>query len=289
MKHIVSFGGGASSVLLVKHLVETHGAATVRPVMAVLPNEHPDVWRVCDRVEELYNVTFTYIAYNPDTPRKWWFIPKADRTSLDCLHTPIDVFFRQRFLGNSRIDPCSRLLKRETITRFMLAVWPTSPLYVGIGPNEWDRMSTIKPRWAALGINCYAPLIDDLSVGDDMSTQHRVSELLGFMPELYALGFRHNNCGGACIKAGQREWARLLYYLPDVYAEWELAENIFRARHGDYSILRDRRNGATQPLPLYTFRRWMEREFAGYLPGTAPLMVFNRLPTTPACVTCTAA
>ena len=46
----------------------------------------------------------------------------------------------------------------------------------------------------------------------------------GFVARLYRYGFSHNTCGGACIKANMQEWARLLYYLPEVYEWWETNE-----------------------------------------------------------------
>lgn len=67
-----------------------------------------------------------------------------------------------------------------------------------------------------------------------------------------------HNCGGACVKAGQAQWAHLLRVFPDRYASWEQHEQEMRAEHGDIAILRDRRDGVTKPLPLIVLRTRIE-------------------------------
>ena len=75
-------------------------------------------------------------------------------------------------------------------------------------------------------------------------------------PRLYAMGFPHNNCGGACVKAGQGHFAHLLKMLPDRYAEWEQEEQAMRdhLKRDDVAILRDRTGGKSKPLTLKVFR-----------------------------------
>jgi hypothetical protein len=40
-------------------------------------------------------------------------------------------------------------------------------------------------------------------------------------PQLYDLGFMHNNCGGMCVRAGQGQFNHLLVTRPEFYAEQE--------------------------------------------------------------------
>jgi hypothetical protein len=78
-------------------------------------------------------------------------------------------------------------------------------------------------------------------------------------PRLYREGFRHNNCGGFCVKGGQASFALLLRRHPDRYRYHERREQELRRRLGkDVSILRDRRGGITRPLTLRSFRRRLE-------------------------------
>lgn len=71
---------------------------------------------------------------------------------------------------------------------------------------------------------------------------------------MYELGFDHNNCGGTCVRAGQRQWKHLLEILPERYAHAEGQEEELRELLGDVSILRDRRGGSSRPLPLSVLR-----------------------------------
>ena len=85
--------------------------------------------------------------------------------------------------------------------------------------------------------------------------------------EMFALAgsVRTHNCGGACVKAGHAQWARLLREYPERYAHHEEREQSMRDYLGrdDVAILRDRRDGGTQPLTLASFRERIETASAG--------------------------
>jgi 3'-phosphoadenosine 5'-phosphosulfate sulfotransferase (PAPS reductase)/FAD synthetase len=126
-----------------------------------------------------------------------------------------EVFRDVRFHGNSRIDPCSRVLKREPFKEYMKG--KDSTLVVGIGPGESRRMISIKRNWAPTKV--IAPLIE-------ANTQKE--QVLDWLdaygikpPRLYDMGFPHNNCGGFCVKTGQKQMALLLKTLPERYAYHE--------------------------------------------------------------------
>jgi len=57
------------------------------------------------------------------------------------------------------------------------------------------------------------------------------------------------------VRAGHKQWLRLLRTFPGRYAEAEQAESRFRARHGDVAILTERRGGVSRPLTLAELRR----------------------------------
>jgi hypothetical protein len=56
-------------------------------------------------------------------------------------------------------------------------------------------------------------------------------------PRLYEQGFKHNNCHGVCVRAGQRQWVHLLEVAPERYAAAEAQENKLRTILGDVAIL----------------------------------------------------
>lgn len=266
--HIISVGGGLSSTMELPHRVlATVPRSDVRLVMARLPNEDPDVWRLCAAVSADLGVPIEYIGLDK---------------------TPWDIFWEEGVIGNSRIDPCSRRLKREVLAAWMQAHCDpaTTILHLGITYHEVERMIAVRANWSHAGWQVDAPLADDPTV----TREYLIAQCqtrYGFIPRLYSMGFAHANCGGACVKAGQAQWARLLWYLPDVYAWWEQQETAFNSgRERIVAILRDRRGGMTTPLLLSTFRAQMAARWAAMLPGLDP---FEDLESTPACVWCEAA
>lgn len=93
-------------------------------------------------------------------------------------------------------------------------------------------------------------------------------------PRLYEMGFPHNNCSGACPRAGQGQFARLLDLRPEVYAkaeqrnEWArkqiAAKTAARIANGTYKgknrtgsnggFIRVKRNNVTEYLHMKEFR-----------------------------------
>jgi len=172
--------------------------------------------------------------------------------------TPWEVFRDERFLGNTRADPCSRILKRDLAKKWVREHFPESydaTLVVGLSWDETHRIGPVRKSWEPYRVR--APLTDyPLMSKPEMLAQVRADGMEP--PRLYAMGFPHNNCGGFCVKAGQAHFRHLLRVLPEKYAEAEAEEQSLRATLGDVAILRDRRGGTTTPLPLRTLREGVE-------------------------------
>lgn len=155
--------------------------------------------------------------------------------------TPWDVFRDVRFLGNSRIDPCSRILKRELLrdyidNRFDPA---TTVVYLGIDWSEEHRFTKAEKFWTPWTMAaplCDPPLRMKQEFLDDV-TERGIRA-----PRLYDMGFAHNNCGGFCVKAGLASFALLLREMPERYAYHEQKERELQEYLGKpVTILRDRR------------------------------------------------
>lgn len=170
--------------------------------------------------------------------------------------TPWQLFREHRFLGNTRVDLCSRVLKRELCQKWLNEccdpAW--TQIHVGIDWSESHRFVALRERYRAEGWHYNAPLCDwPYLTKRDIFDQLASSGIA--LPRLYTLGFAHNNCGGGCVKAGQGHFAHLLQALPERYAEWEREEEALRHALGkDVAILRDRRDGDTKPLTLRALR-----------------------------------
>lgn len=171
-----------------------------------------------------------------------------------------EVFRDERFIGNTRVDICSRLLKREMAERYLNEHFDPADTTILIGYHwsESDRFRKAQSRWSAKGWTLEAPLCDPPLLGATEICQWAVREGLK-RQRLYDLSFKHANCGGFCVKGGHAHFRHLLKMLPERYKRHEDSEEKLRQELGkDVSILRDRRGGQTMPLTLREFRERIE-------------------------------
>lgn len=185
--------------------------------------------------------------------------------------TPFEVFRDVGMLGNSRVDPCSRVLKREIAQRWLNANCDPldTTLVFGLDYTEGHRFNDgdgrgVLPRYAKLGWHhVEAPMMAAPYLGRrEMMTWAKLEGLP--VSSAYETGFAHDNCGGGCVKAGKGHFSHLLKMRPDVYARWEAEEDAFNNARLDklrQTILRDEITGQpTKPLSLRQLRERIERE-----------------------------
>lgn len=179
---------------------------------------------------------------------------------------PWEVFRDERFLGNSSVDPCSKILKRKSLDRWR-AQWDraTSVFYVGIGEHEAHRYDDgqgggIAPRMAEKGWNYQAPLVEPTAF--NAASPLALMRAHGLEPARnYRLGYIHDNCGGFCCKAGIAHWRQRRRVHPDRFAYDSAMEQKMRTfLSADVSMLEDRRGGVRQPMTLETLAGRMDAE-----------------------------
>lgn len=237
MKHIVLFSAGLGSWAAAKRVAARYGTANLILLFTDTRMEDEDAYRFLK--EGAANVG-------------------GELVCLQDGRTSWQVFFDEKFLGNSLVDPCSKILKRELSKRWMEAHFKPAEVvrYVGIDWSESHRYDRIKQRslpWVVEAPMCEAPYLTKKQV--------RVwAESEGLtVPRLYDMGFDHNNCGGFCCKAGQAHFANLYRVLPARYLVHEDLEQRFRSVSGkDVSILRREAAGVRRPLTLKEFRLELE-------------------------------
>ena len=169
---------------------------------------------------------------------------------------PWQVFADVKFVGNTRVDPCSRILKRELLRAWLDDHHPEGcDVVVGIDFSEAHRTGPIEQ-----GLLPHRALFPMLEHNFDKADAFAaLAERQIELPRLNRLGFPHNNCGGFCVKAGQSQFALLLREFPERYAEHEQREHEMRVALGrDVAILRDRRGGKTRPMTMRAFRERVE-------------------------------
>jgi hypothetical protein len=230
--HVVQFSGGIGSWATAQRVVAEHGPQDVVLLFADVRVEDADLYRFVHEAAGQLGLPLTVVADG---------------------RTPFEVFWDQRFLGNSRVAPCSEYLKQRPCRRWLEDHCDPDDavLYVGIDASEERRTAAIVGGWAPWTVRfplCEPPFLSK----QHMLDQARTAGLEP--PRLYAFGFSHNNCGGLCVRGGHKHWARVLEVFPERYAEAERQERELRAELGDVAILRDRAGGRSRPLTLTEFR-----------------------------------
>lgn len=237
-RHVVMFSGGAGSWAAAKRVAERHGSDELTLLFTDTRIEDGDLYRFLNEAAANVGGELVKIADG---------------------RTPWQVFYDRRFLGNTRVDLCSRILKRELAEAWLAEHCDPADtvVYVGVDWTEVHRYERMRDRYSERGWRFEAPLCEPPYV-----SKHQMLDALrdeGIEPpRLYALGFEHNNCGGGCVKAGVGHFAHLLRVLPERFSEWEEEEEALREELGDVSILRDRRGGDTKPLTLRRLRKRIE-------------------------------
>jgi hypothetical protein len=236
MKHVVMFSGGVGSWAAAKRVVEKHGTDDVVLLFADTLIEDADLYRSLNDYSANLGLPITRIQDG---------------------RTPWQVFRDVKFLGNSRVDPCSRILKRELMNK-----WrddncdpANSVMYLGIDWSEIHRIDTVRernPGWTYEAPMCERPLLTKAGM---LHWQEREGIKV---QKLYDMGFPHANCGGFCVKAGHAQFRLLLEKMPARYAEHEANENAIREELGDVAIMRDRAGGESRPLTMTEFRQRYE-------------------------------
>ena len=239
MKHgILMYSGGVGSWAAGMRAVERYGKENITLLFCDTMMEDEDLYRFLYEGAAVIDVPVTRIADG---------------------RTPWQIFHDERFLGNSKVDPCSKLLKRHLADRWVREHFTPSACIRLVGMDacqrERNRLTKLQEGCAPYLVD--APLLWDPPLDKDAAKalvwKHGLK-----LPRLYELGFEHNNCGGACVKAGQQSWALLLRAMPERYAYHMEQEESLREYLGkDVSILTDRSGDGKKKV--LTLRMFMDR------------------------------
>ena len=210
--NICTLSGGKASAYCANLAIQKYGKENITLYFNDTKWEHPDLYRFLKELSEYWGVKIT-----EDTDGR----------------TPEQLFYDQHALACNRMPFCSRILKAERLQEYFV---DGDNLIFGIGTDDKHRavrlvsayqvVSAKKNKWATLEF----PLIDN-NISNEQVTSWLASTGIQ-EPELYRLGFEHNNCNGGCVRAGKKHWAHLLSVLPEVYSEREKTEEEFRKWSG---------------------------------------------------------
>ena len=217
---IVALSGGKASFWCANWAFENYPKEDIVLYFNDTKWEHPDLYRFLGDIEKYFNHPIT-----------------ADSDG----RSPEDVFYDNHALANNRMPFCSRELKAERLQNFFE---DGDVLVFGIGVEEAHRahrivgvyqgIATKTDKWPTLVF----PLISENMSRDEIDTFLINTGIRS--PELYNLGFTHNNCSGGCVRAGKKQWKLLYEKLPDVYMDRERVEREMREWLGkDVSFFKD--------------------------------------------------
>lgn len=210
MKHIVSYSGGLGSAITAKALVDVYGKEHVTLLFADTKTEDDDLYRFNTDVQCLLQCEFITIQDGRDV----W-----------------EVFEDVKFIGNSRIDPCSKLLKRDLIKKWIHSNYSPEEcnIWVGIDYSEEHRLPPVIQN--NLPYTYRSWFIENDIILFSYLKELWCKEYNIEIPRLYKMGFSHNNCGGFCVKGGLGHFKNLWEKLPEVYLENEMREEALIARN----------------------------------------------------------
>lgn len=252
-KHVVMWSSGITSWAVARQIVAMHGHDDTVLLFADTLVEDPDNYRFNREASAQLGMDLTVVCDG---------------------RTPQQVNIDTRWLSNARTAKCSELLKIKPSRAWLDDHCDPSDtvLYVGLDWTEPERVDVNRRLWTPWRVEF------PLTTPPYYTKDHWLAESrrLGIEPpEMYTLGFAHANCGGACVRGGQAQWAHLLDVRPrnsrfdpqrfaNAFRSWEEHEkfmNGFLVRGDDpVAIVRDRRGGETKPLPLTVIRQRHESQ-----------------------------
>lgn len=169
--------------------------------------------------------------------------------------TPWQVFNDVKYIGNTRVDPCSRVLKRDLIRDWITSNYKPEEctIWIGIDCSEEHRLAPVVERNKPYLYRSYLIEKDIFltkSYKFDWCYRNKIE-----IPIMYKMGFSHHNCGGFCVKAGQGQFEMLWKLLPDVYLKNENEEQVAIKNNPKLRpFLRKTINGKLRYLTLKQFR-----------------------------------
>lgn len=203
MKHISSYSGGVGSAISTKMLCDKYGKENVLMLFADTKVESKDQYRFTQDIIKLLGCKFI---------------------SIEDGRTPWQVFNDVRFIGNTRIDPCSRVLKRDLIRDYLNRNYMPEEvtIWIGIDASEVHRLNPVVVRNAPF---LYRSILIENDIFITPKQKIAWCKVNNIKPSvMYEMGFSHDNCGGFCVKAGLGQFKKLYELLPEVYAENEKQE-----------------------------------------------------------------
>jgi hypothetical protein len=191
MKYVVSVSGGMGSYEALRRTLEQKGRESTVGVFADVGRVVRDGETVCGEDDDLYR-------FLNDIERSLEF--PIHRIRSDKYTDIWDVFFKQRMLGSSMRDPCSRWMKRILIEDWKRSHFGSVNVITVLGLS-WQESDRINEFTAIFGDACWFPCCENPHITYEQIEAELATRGIA-PPRIHSEGFAHNNCGGFCVKMG---------------------------------------------------------------------------------------
>lgn len=233
MKHVISLSGGIGSYFALKRVLDKVPKEDVIAVFCDVCNEDKDLYRFLDDITKKIDIEILTLC-------DW--------------RTPIELAKEEKFLYNSRVANCSKILKSRVFNKWLKTIDDECTLYFGIDFTEVHRCKAIIKNYSKY--KCEFPMCEEPYIYKHEMLKQLTEDGIA-IPRMYILGFSHNNCRGMCFKAGIGHFKNLLEKDRETYLEFEEEEQkIIKIIDKDVAILK--RKG--KPFTLRQLRKIVDSE-----------------------------
>jgi 3'-phosphoadenosine 5'-phosphosulfate sulfotransferase (PAPS reductase)/FAD synthetase len=244
----VSLSGGSASAVAADRVIERYGKPNVTLWFADTLWEDEDLYRFLVDLETRWGMTIERFADG---------------------RPPLEVAEDKKLIPNSLAAPCSHELKQKPFLRYIESQPKPLTVHLGMSWDEEHRMGKPKEIYEGVeGVTVDFPLL--WKPIPYLSYTKTIIEWGIKAPRLYELGFPHNNCGGRCVRQGQREWLRLKRTMPERFEEvtaWEQIQRTKSKTRQDRAILKETINGQVVPLTLRELENRQDTDQIEMFPG----------------------
>ena len=206
MRIVSWFSCGAASAVATKLMLAEGNPVTI--AYCHVEEEHPDNMRFLKDCEK-------------------WFDQEIIILKNELYNGSCKEVFKKNYFRTPSGSPCTRELKRKVRMKFQQ---PDDVIVFGYTAEEEERLNTFIDRNNEVEVR--APLIEKGLLKSDVLAMVEKANIR--LPEMYKLGYEHNNCVG-CVKGGMGYWNKIRKDFPEVFNEYASLE-----RERGYTILKDK-------------------------------------------------
>lgn len=241
VKFIVSISSGVPSAVAGDVMLKRFGSDKVEMLFADTLVEDVDNYRFLNDLKSYWQMPITRLVEG---------------------RTPLQVSKDAKIIPNHRIAPCTFTLKIKPIRDYVMSLLDDYNVVMVIGMDFKDkrkgRLEAPIRNYKSIGVSVFYPL---LTYGVYDAQEYLKQEMGLQAPRMYQWGYTHANCGGACVKQGNRDWKRTLTHKPElfaVYEDWEQAMHNESDHFKKHGFLRSTVDGETVGKTLKTLRTEIE-------------------------------